>query len=95
MALPKTTFAEIDYGYGIARFWGPFDAETVERNFYRKANQCFGIRKSIAKADIITMCPEKLPDPWAKFPGAAWVLMHNNDIIVWDDAGDKIKSEWD
>lgn len=88
-------FAEIDYGYGKAKIWGVFDADTVERFFMRHANQCFGIRKSISQFDLLVIVPEDLPDPWNKFEGAATVLKHSGDTIVWDADGTKLKTEWD
>lgn len=90
-----TKFAKIDYGYGIAKFWGDFDEASCERAFYEKANQCFGIRKSIAGFSIVEMNDSPLPPPWASLAGAAWVLRHSGDTIVWDADGEKIKTEWD
>lgn len=87
--------AEINYGYGTAELWGNFTAETVEREFYHYANQCFGIRKSISDFRLIEIMDEALPEPWAKFEGATTVLKHSGDVIVWDAQGEKIKSEWD
>lgn len=88
--------AEIDYGDGAkARIWGEFTAETVERFFRQKANQCFGIRKSIMGFTLDFIEPAELPAPWDRMPGAAVVLMHSGDVIVWNDADEKIKSEWD
>lgn len=87
--------ADIDYGYGKAEFWGLFDATTVKREFMRHANQCFGIRKSISDFKLLSIEPGGAPSPWDKFPGATTVLRHSGDTIVWDAAGEKIKSEWD
>ncbi len=87
--------AEIDYGYGKAEIWGTFDADTVERFFTRHANQCFGIRKSISQVVVLTIETGDLPDPWRQFEGAAAVLKHSGDTIVWDADGTKIKTEWD
>lgn len=89
--------AEIYYGHGTAKMWGTFDAETVERFFYQHANQCFGIRKSISDFRLISMAPAtSLPEPWSKMEGATTVLKHSGgDTIVWNDKGEKIKSEWD
>lgn len=95
MTLPQTRYAEIDYGGGTAEYWGPFDADTVERDFMRHANQCFGIRKSISQFSIVVLCPEDLPEPWVKLPSATRVLKHSGYTIVWNSADDKIKSEWD
>lgn len=95
MSKLETCFAEIDYGYGMAEYWGPFNADTVERDFMHHANQCFGIRKSISKFNLVTLCPEALPAPWAKLPGATRVLKQSGDTIVWGADDEKIKSEWD
>ena len=92
---PRTMHAEIDYGFGQADFWGTFTQETVERSFMEKANQCFGIRKSISDFVLISMEPDSLPKPWADLPGAATVLKHDGDTIVWNGEGEKIKSEFD
>jgi hypothetical protein len=86
--------AEIDYGFGRAALWGAFDETTVERCFYRHANQCFGIRKSIMRFMLISIEDSEIPEPWNLIEGAAIVLKHTGDTIVWNAAGDKIKSEW-
>ena len=89
-------YAQIDYGCGKAQFWGDFTSQTVKRQFTRHANQCFGIRKSIMRTDVLTFeAGAALPEPWAALPGAASVLKHSGDTIVWDADGEKIKSEWD
>lgn len=87
--------AVVDYGFGGAVIYGEFDAETVEREFYNKANQCFGIRKSILSFRLVSIEDAALPEPWDKLDGAATVLKHNGDTIVWNAAGAKIKSEFD
>lgn len=89
--------AEIDYGHGRATLWGSFDRNVVESEFYRKAGECFGIRKSISGCTILNFDEaSELPDPWRNFAGAATVLKHSGgDTIVWDAEGEKIKSEWD
>lgn len=87
--------AEIKYGFGTAEFWGEFTAETVERQFYQHANQCFGIRKSISGFTLLSIEEEALPEPWAQLNGASTMLKHSGDTIVWNAVGDKIKSEWD
>jgi hypothetical protein len=93
---PTTRLAIINYGYGKAEFWGQFDQDTVERQFYRFANQCFGIRKSISRCTILQLDEASLPEPWSKLEGATTVLKHSGgDTIVWDADGEKIKSEWD
>ncbi len=88
--------AEINYGNGTAKMWGKFSEGNAERFFMAHANQCFGIRKSISDFKLVALVPcEKLPDPWSKMQGAATVLSHNGDVIVWGDKGEKIKGEWD
>lgn len=90
-------YAKIDYGFGIAELWGEFDINTVKREFYEKANQCFGIRKSISGFELLSFGEhEGLPSPWNSMEGAATVLKHSGgDTIVWNALGEKIKSEWD
>ncbi|CDO37628.1 hypothetical protein [Novosphingobium sp. KN65.2] len=89
-------YAEIDYGYGTAQIWGDFDASSVERFFMQHANQCFGIRKSIAKVEMTLIGEKPLPMPWADLRDASTVLKHSGgDTIVWNSKGEKIKSEWD
>lgn len=98
--------AEIDYGGGgLAKIWGEFDADTVEREFYSHANECFGIRKSIMNFRLIKIeKADDLPDPWHNMEKAAFVLEHNcgvgafeifKDVIVFDADGEKLKSEFD
>lgn len=88
--------AQINYGFGTATLYGDFDAATVERFFMQHANQCFGIRKSIMRVDVVSIAPcDGLPDPWNKLAGAATMLTHSGDTIVWNADGEKIKSEWD
>jgi len=88
-------YAEIDYGYGKAEIWGAFDADTAERFFSTHANQCFGIRKSIAQIVVLFIEPADLPEPWDRFDGAATVLKHSDDVVIWNADGAKIKTEWD
>lgn len=89
--------AEIDYGFGTAKVWGDITEDDAERFFMRHANQCFGIRKSISRFRLLAIVPcESLPEPWARMEGATTVLSHSGgDTIVWDQSGEKIKSEWD
>lgn len=88
--------ANIDYGEGeTAELWGDFTAETVEDFFMEKANQCFGIRKSIMGFTLESIEQADLPEPWNRMSGAATVLKHHTDVIVWNDVGEKIKTEWD
>ncbi|MBO6755691.1 MAG: hypothetical protein JJ902_05160 [Roseibium sp.] len=89
-------YAHIDYGSAKAEFWGPFSMADVESQFYRHANQCFGIRKSIMSFELTKFEPDTgLPAPWSKFEGATVLLKHGMDVIVWGADGEKIKSEWD
>ena len=86
----------IDYGFGHAELWTDCGEDTVKRRFMQLANQCFGIRKSISGFSLIGSRDERLPKPWADLPGATEVLKHSGgDTIVWNDDGEKIKSEWD
>ncbi|MFS0710349.1 hypothetical protein [Brevundimonas phoenicis] len=92
--MPKV--ATINYGFGIARLWGDFTAETVERVFYKHANQCFGIRKSISCCTVTSIKDDEFPKVFGVKPDRiAVVLMHSGDTIVWGRSGKKIKSEFD
>lgn len=92
-------YAEINYGFGNARFWGQFkDDKELRIRFHELANQCFGIRKSIAGYEVTKLDLEndELPNPWHLIEGATTVLKHSGgDTIVWGADGKKIKSEWD
>ena len=81
---------KIDYGFGIAVLYTP--SEDWERRFYTLANQCFGIRKSIMYAKLLNKT-EDIRDN--RLPGEYERLEHNGDTIVWNENGEKIKSEWD
>ena len=89
--------AMIDYGEGVAELVGDFTEDTAEDFFMDHANQCFGIRKSISDFKLLSFEDERgLGDFWSKVEGAKTMLKHSGgDTIVWDDKGDKIKSEWD
>ena len=80
----------IDYGHGKAELYTP--SENWEGRFHVLASQCFGIRKSIAKAELI-----KQEDVQPKYllVGEYERLEHDGDLIVWNEEGNKIKSEWD
>lgn len=80
----------INYGYGIATLYTPY--ENWEERFCKLANQCFGIRKSICCAELISKSEETYPYP---LDGEYERLEHSGDVIVWNAAGEKIKSEWD
>lgn len=80
----------INYGFGIAILYTPSD--DWERRFYVLAEQCFGIRKSIDEPYLIEA--EK-GEPQHMLAGEYERLEHNGDVIVWNEVGEKIKSEWD
>ena len=80
----------IDYEYGIAKLYTP--NEDWEERFYELANQCFGIRKSIGEVRLISKEDEK---PLGVLDGEHERLEHNGDVIIWDQKGEKIESEWD
>lgn len=90
-------FAKINYGgNAVAEFWGNFPESDMQEAFYRHANQCFGIRKSIMGFTLLRYdADQNLPEPWNKIEGAATVLKHSGDTIVFGTDGEKIKSEWD
>lgn len=95
---PRTlNLATVDYGFGQARLWGNFSREEVEKKFYHYANQCFGIRKSIAGCTLMSFEEGvNLPEVFGVAPEKmAVVLKHNGDTIVWDDKDKKIKTEFD
>ena len=80
----------IDYGFGTATLYTP--SSDWEGRFYELANQCFGIRKSIMWAHLVR---SEDAEPKYKVVGEYERLEHNGDLIVWNEAGEKIKSEWD
>lgn len=80
----------INYGFGYATLYTP--SPDWKGRFYSLAEQCFGIRKSIAFANL---CKAEKAEPKWKLVGEYERLEHNGDVIVWDEAGEKIKSEWD
>jgi hypothetical protein len=95
-SLVLTNFARINYGFGQALFWGAFTRETVEEEFYTYANQCFGIRKSIAGCDVREFRAEPMPEVFGCKPEEITTLLeHNGDTIAWNAAGEKIRSEFD
>lgn len=63
----------IDYGHGIASLTTPF--EPVDR-FYTLASECFGIRKSIARCEIL-LVEDYLPEPDYER------LSFNRDSYIW------------
>lgn len=80
----------IDYGCGIATLFTPH--EDWKNRFYALAEQCFGIRKSIFYAKLLSADEVGPQNPYA---GEYERLEHDGDIIIWDAIGEKIKSEWD
>lgn len=66
----------IDYGFGEAVLYTPFDPE---ERFYALASTCFGIRKSIACCDILKSEEVDISD----FER----LEFNGDAYVWDKDG--------
>ena len=90
-----TRFALIDYGYGVAQMWGDFDSKTVESFFYRHANQCFGIRKSISQCVVRELKKAAFPDVFGvQKEDLAALLKHSGDTIAWGHDGEKIRTEW-
>ena len=89
--------AIINYGEGTAELIGNFKKEETENFFMNHANQCFGIRKSISNFKLISFDKKgTLEEPWNLMKGAETMLKHSGgDTIIWDDKGEKIKSEWD
>lgn len=80
----------IDYEYGTAELYTP--SEDWNTRFHELSSQCFGIRKSIGRVRLIEKTNE---DPSFLLVGEYERLCHNGDVIVWNDKGKKIKSEWD
>ena len=81
----------IDYEYGTANLYTP--STDWEERFYELAGQCFGIRKSIGETRLISQTDEK---PTEMLDGEYERLEHSGgDTIVWNEQGEKIKSEWD
>lgn len=80
----------IDYQFGIAYLYTSSDE--WEERFYHLAKQCFGIRKSIGKLELIRIERDNITNP---LENEYERLEHNRDVIVWDKEGKKIKSEFD
>lgn len=81
---------KIDYGFGVATLYTP--SQDWENRFYKLASQCFGIRKSIMYSKLISSSEE---NPKNMISVEYERLEHNGDVIIWNEKGDKIKSEWD
>lgn len=80
----------INYGFGKAKLYTP--SEDWYSRFHELASQCFGIRKSIGLVQLMGSSDEMPRDP---FPGEYERLEYNGHVVVWNKAGEKIKSEWD
>ena len=80
----------INYEFGKAVLYTP--SEDWEDRFYTLANQCFGIRKSIGKVKLML---KKEIKPIYTIDGEYERLEHNGDVIIWNEQGEKINSEWD
>lgn len=80
----------INYEFGIALLYTP--SEDWEGRFYALAEQCFGIRKNIGYVSLLGTGPD---DRKKILDGEYERLHHNGDTIVWNEAGEKIKDEWD
>lgn len=89
--MQKTSY-KIDYGFGKAALITPHEPEEA---FYRLANECFGIRKSISKFEILSAYPT---DPSFEFYEG---LSFNGDIYAWRQDGARrmimpdYEEEWD
>ena len=81
---------KINYGFGRARLYTP--CEDWYARFRDLASQCFGIRKSIGVVQLMGKSDEQPENP---YPGEYERLEHNGDVIAWNEAGDKIKDEWE
>ena len=68
---------KIDYGYGTAVLYTPYDPE---ERFYTLANTCFGIRKCIMGCHIYDKAAQSCP-PYNER------LEFNGDVYVWNHQG--------
>ena len=80
----------INYEFGVARLYTP--SEDWRERFLALAIQCWGIRKSIGEVTLLRKDDE---EPFGKRLGEFERLEHSGDVIVWNEEGEKIKSEWD
>ena len=70
----------IDYGYNVATLYTESPKEKVIFEFYKCANACFGIRKSITEEPKITMVSvSELPKKY-QGKGVTHLLIHNPPI---------------
>jgi len=86
----------IDYGWGVATFWcNQGDHETVVKEFYKCANSCFGIRKSITIDPEILheSCNAELPEEYQGL-GITHLLFHSGDEIAFDSNFTENKHEY-
>jgi len=94
---------KIDYGWSVADFWCSQSPELVIKEFYKCANACFGIRKSITIDPVILEShPHAELPPVYREKGITHLLMHSGDEIAFDatyrqDGNDywKVKNEHD
>lgn len=71
---------KINYGWSIAEFWTESPEGEVISEFYKCANACFGIRKSITREpSIIDQRDAPLP-PEYQGKGVTHLLIHNPPI---------------
>lgn len=80
----------IDYEHGTAELYTP--SEHWLTRFHELASQCFGIRKSVGTVRLIEETNERPP---YLLQNEYERLCNNGDVIVWDENGRKIKSEFD
>ena len=80
----------INYEFGEAVLYTP--SKNWKDRFYTLANQCFGIRKSIGEVKLMLKIDI---GPSDVVKGEYERLEHNGDVIIWDEHGEKIISEWD
>jgi hypothetical protein len=90
---------KVNYQYGVAFLWTPVEGdEEAMKRFYQLAGQCFGIRKSIGETKLVETKKDVERPMWAH-PWASdfyEALQHTGgDTIIWDNKGEKVKSEWD
>lgn len=84
----------IDYGYGVAEMVTTVPENKATECFYKLANQCFGIRKSITK-DPEVRATRNVGRPGWWPADVVESLSHNGDLILWNAEGEKVKDEWD
>ena len=76
----------IDYQYGTAEFYTNLEYdESIIEKFYSLASECFGLRKNLGEVKIESKEETKISE----------IIIHDGDTIIFDEKGDKIKSEWD